>query len=151
MQINQIKLAKKKLRKRVGRGGKRGTYCGRGIKGQKSRTGVSINPIFEGGRSTLIEHLPKRAGFHRAEKKPQIVNLSKIDRLFEDKQNVNPETLSKKGLIGNIKSGVKILANGNISKKLIVSSCFASKAAIEKIKKAGGAIEPIEKNKRSKS
>ncbi len=138
MQIHQLKTESRKAKKRVGRGGKKGTYSGRGMKGQKSRSGASINPIFEGGRSTLIEHLPKMRGFKSIYPKNQAVNLEDLDKKFEDGETVNPQTLRDRGLISKIKAPVKILGNGGMKKKLTVEKCLISKSAKEKIEKAGG-------------
>ncbi len=143
MQIHQLKLDRKKPRKRIGRGGKKGTYCGRGMKGQKARSGASVNPIFEGGRSTLIEHLPKKRGFKSGYPKNQIVDLSSLDRKFNSGDTINPKTLLEKGLIDNIKMRVKVLGGGEIGKKLIVEKCLVSKSARDKIEKAGGSLRII--------
>ncbi|MFA5871451.1 MAG: 50S ribosomal protein L15 [Parcubacteria group bacterium] len=141
MQIHELKIKKTKSRKRIGRGGKKGTYSGRGVKGQKSRSGVSINPIFEGGRSTLIEHLPKLRGFKSHYPKNQVVTLEKLDKYFSASDVVNPQTLCDKKLISKIRIGVKILATGEIKKNLTIEKCLVSKSAKEKIEKAGGAVQ----------
>jgi len=140
MQIHQLKIKPKKSRKRIGRGGKKGTYSGRGMKGQKSRSGAKINPIFEGGRSTLIEHLPKMRGFKSIYPKNQIVNLEKISKFFSDGDVVNPQTLREKRLIRKIKMPVKILGSGEITKKITFEKCLVSKSARDKIEKAGGSL-----------
>src|SRR4030042_5944334 len=140
MQIHQLKVKTQKPKRRVGRGGKKGTYSGRGMKGQKSRSGAKINPIFEGGRSTLIEHLPKIRGFKSIYPKNQIVSLEKLNKYFADGDIVNPVTLREKGLIRKIKIAVKILGSGELKKKFTVEKCFSSKSAREKIEKAGGKI-----------
>src|SRR4030043_354185 len=114
MQIHQLKIKSQKRKRRIGRGGKKGTYSGRGMKGQKSRSGVPVNPIFEGGRSTLIEHLPKLRGFRSIHPKNQIVSLEKIGKVFTDGGRVNPQTLREKGLIDNMKVPVKILGDGEV-------------------------------------
>jgi len=140
MQIHQLKIKSQKKKRRVGRGGKKGTYSGRGMKGQKSRSGASINPIFEGGRSTLIEHLPKVRGFKSHRLKNQIVDLQKLEKYFADGDVVNPQSLLKLKLVDNIKVPVKILADGKIGRKLTVEKCLVSKSAKEKIEKAGGSL-----------
>lgn len=141
MQIHQLKVKIRKPKRRVGRGGKKGTYSGRGVKGQKSRSGSSVNPIFEGGRSTLIEHLPKKRGFKSLKPKNQVVNLSDLERKFDDGGTVNPQTLRDRGLVSNIKPTVKILGNGEIKMKLTVEKCLISKSAKELIEKAGGSVK----------
>ena len=140
MQIHQLKIKKSKSRKKIGRGGKKGTYSGRGMKGQKSRSGGNVNPIFEGGRSTLIEHLPKKRGFTSMFTKNQIVGLATLEKIFDAGDTVTTAVLLQKGLVGNIKAKVKILNNGEITKAINVKDCLISKAAKEKIEKAGGKI-----------
>jgi len=140
MQIHQLRVKSEKKKRRVGRGGKKGTYCGRGVKGQKSRSGAPINPIFEGGRSTLIEHLPKKRGFKSIHPKNQVVSLEKLEKLFGDGDVVNPQTLREKGLIAKINVSVKILGDGKISRKLTFEKCLVSKSAREKIEGMGGKI-----------
>ncbi len=140
MQIHQLSVKIQKPKRRVGRGGKKGTYSGRGMKGQKSRSGAKINPIFEGGRSTLIEHLPKMRGFKSIYPKNQIVSLEKIEKYFREEETVSPQILREKRLIRKIKVPVKILGNGKISKKIFIEKCLVSKSAKEKIEKAGGSL-----------
>lgn len=140
MQIHQLRVKVQKPKRRIGRGGRKGTYCGRGVKGQKSRSGAKVNPIFEGGRSTLIEHLPKLRGFRSIYPKNQIVSLEKLDKCFADGDIVNPVTLREKRLVRKIKVPVKILGSGEIKKKLTVEKCLVSKSAREKIEEAGGSV-----------
>lgn len=140
MQIHQLQVKIQKLKRRIGRGGKKGTYSGRGMKGQKSRSGAKINPIFEGGRSTLIEHLPKTRGFKSIYPKSQIVNLERISKFFSDDDIVNPQTLRERKLIRKIKMPVKILGRGELTKKLTIEKCLVSKGAREKVEKIGGKV-----------
>ncbi len=140
MQIHQFKIRSKKPKRRIGRGGKKGTYSGRGMKGQKSRSGAKINPIFEGGRSTLIEHLPKMRGFKSIYPKNQVVSVEKLDKYFKDGDVVNPVALREKRLIRKIKVPVKILGSGELKKKLTIKKCLVSESAKEKIEKASGVI-----------
>lgn len=140
MQIHQLKVKSQKRKRRVGRGGKKGTYSGRGMKGQKSRSGAKVNPIFEGGRSTLIEHLPKVRGFKSHKPKNQIVDLEELEKNFTEGDIVSPQSLLQKRLIDNIKTPVKILGDGEILKKLSIEKCLVSKSAKEKIEKAGGKV-----------
>jgi large subunit ribosomal protein L15 len=147
MQIHQLKVKSQKKKRRVGRGGKKGTYSGRGMKGQKSRSGSSINPIFEGGRSTLIEHLPKMRGFKSHRPKNQVVDLDQLEKHFADGDIVNPQSLLAKKIIDKIKVPVKILGDGQIEKKVTVEKCLVSKSAKEKIEKAGGKIVEEQKTK----
>lgn len=140
MQIHQLKIKTQKKKRRVGRGGKKGTYSGRGMKGQKSRSGANVNPIFEGGRSTLIEHLPKVRGFKSHRPKNQVVDLQKLEKYFSSGDLVNPQSLLAKKLIDNMKAPVKILSDGKIEKKLTIEKCLVSKSAKEKIEKTGGKV-----------
>ena len=150
MQIHEIKISARKPRKRVGRGGKRGTFSGRGMKGQKSRSGVSIDPLFEGGRSSLIERLKKMPGFKSTHPKKINVNLNDLERNFNDGETVNVENLVKIGLVDRIKAKrakVKILGDGKLTKKLnIDKNILMSKSAKEAIKKNDSGIL---KNKKS--
>ncbi|MFH0929763.1 MAG: 50S ribosomal protein L15 [Candidatus Moraniibacteriota bacterium] len=151
MQIHDLKVSarggsasggksRKKKKRRIGRGGKKGTYSGRGMKGQKSRSGANVNPIFEGGRSTLIEHLPKIRGFKSHRPKNQVVDLEKLEKYFADGDTVNPQSLLAKKIVDNMKVKIKILGDGELSKKITVEKCLVSKVAKEKIEKAGGKI-----------
>lgn len=140
MQIHQLKVKSQKRKRRVGRGGKKGTYSGRGMKGQKSRSGANVNPIFEGGRSTLIEHLPKIRGFKSHRPKNQVVDLQQLEKHFTDGDIVNPQSLLAKKLIDNIKTPVKILGDGEIKKKFAIEKCLVSKSAKEKIEAKGGKV-----------
>lgn len=146
MMIHEIteKAGRHKRRKRIGRGPGSGTgkTAGRGHKGYGSRSGNS-NP-HNGGGTTLWKMLPKR-GFSNAyfKKHFSVVNLSAIDARFEDGAEVNPEMLVKRGLIRDTKLPVKVLGNGETTKKLAISAAKFSKSAEEKITKAGGSITVI--------
>ncbi|MCX6765698.1 MAG: 50S ribosomal protein L15 [Candidatus Moranbacteria bacterium] len=143
MQIHQLKIGKRKARKRVGRGGKRGTYSGRGMKGQKSRSGAKINPLFEGGRSSLIERLKKMPGFKSPHPKKININLNDLERNFKNGETVSIENLVKIGLVGKIiaRNGIKILGDGKLTKKLSIDKgILMSKLAKKAIEKAGGKI-----------
>jgi large subunit ribosomal protein L15 len=137
-----------KNRKRVGRGGARGGTAGRGHKGQNARSGGPKGRGFEGGQTPLQRRLPKR-GFSNApfSKEVSLVNLSSLERVFVDGDEVNVHVLVQKGLIkpkrseqSDIKKGtiVKILGDGELSKKLIVSAFAFSASAIQAIEKVGG-------------
>ena len=143
MELHELRPKyKRKKRKRVGRGGKRGTYAGRGIKGQKARAGRRLKPVIQ----ELIKKYPKLRGykFKKVELKPAIVNIETLEKKFKTGEIVNPKTLLEKRLIRRIKGRiplVKILAKGKLTKKLIIEGCQVSKSAREKIKKAGGQIK----------
>ena len=143
MQLHQIKRKNKnKSKKRIGRGGKRGSYSGKGIKGQKSRAGRKLRPELR----DIIKKIPKKRGyrFKSFARKPKAINLDLIEKNFESGQKVTPKSLLEKGLIRKEKGfipEVKLLGGGILTKKLLVSECQISKPALEKIKKAGGNVE----------
>ena len=140
MQLHQLKPNKKKKKKVVGRGGCHGTYSTRGLKGQKSRSGSGKGRSFAGDKTPLFRRTPKLRGFKSLYAKNNVVNLSKLESGFESGIVINPRELLKKGLISKTKPRVKILGNGDLSKKFIIEGCIVSKSAEEKIKKAGGEI-----------
>jgi large subunit ribosomal protein L15 len=118
MQVNTLKLNnKRKKRKTIGRGGKKGTYSGKGNKGQKARSGAHVDPLFEGGRSTLIDHMKKKKGFKSGKIKPIAISLEEIEKRFKDDEIVSIDALIKVGLIDKIKkrNGVKIIGGGKPS------------------------------------
>ena len=129
---------------RVGRGhgSGNGKTAGRGQKGQKSRSGGKIRVGFEGGQMPLYRRLPKRGFKCINSKKIIALSLSDLDR-FEADSVVNIETLMEAGLVKNSFDGVKILANGELNKKLTVQVNAFSKGAAEKIEAAGGKAEVI--------
>src|SRR3989339_372258 len=97
MQIHTLKLKRRQKKKSVGRGGKKGTYSGRGNKGQKARSGVSIDPLFEGGRSSLVDRMKKIRGFKSIKAKNLTVDIVKLSRQFKNGESVNDKTLIEKG------------------------------------------------------
>ena len=132
----------RKSKKRVGRGmgsGKGSHTTGRGQKGQKSRSGHNIPFGFEGGQVPLFRKMPKLKGFTSSHRTTRaIINLTKLDDLKND-DKVTPETLVKKGILKEVpKDGVKILGDGDFSKKLDLSGFVYSKEAKAKIEKLGG-------------
>lgn len=143
MQIHQLTLKKRKPKKTVGRGGKRGTYSGRGNKGQKARSGASVDPLFEGGRSSLTERLKKVRGFKSRNAKKSVVKTFDLEKNFKDGDVVSVETLIAAKIISkkDSKDGVKILTVGEITKKLTIDSgLLLSQSAKDAIIKAGGTI-----------
>ena len=137
--------AAKHDRRRVGRGmgSGLGKTSGRGEKGQKARSGVSIKATFEGGQLPLYRRLPKR-GFSNSDFKIRYatINVSDLNR-FEDGTVVTPELLKEVGLLKNQLDGVKVLGEGVIEKKLTVKAHKFSKSAVEKLEKSGSKIEVI--------
>ena len=132
-------------RRRVGRGmgSGLGKTSGRGEKGQKARSGVSIKATFEGGQLPLYRRLPKR-GFSNSDFKIRYATINVSDlNIFEDGTVVTPELLRETGILKNQLGGVKILGNGEIEKKLTVKANKFSKSAIEKLEKSGSKIEVI--------
>lgn len=144
MQINTLKLkTKRKNRKFVGRGGKKGTYSGKGNKGQKARSGAHVDPLFEGGRSTLIDHLKKARGFKSLIVKTTVVRIEKLEKKFKDGDEISKATLTKSGLINKVeaKSAVKILGSVDLKSKFKINKNVAlSLSAKKAIEKAGGGI-----------
>lgn len=143
MQFQELRPKhKKKRKKRVGRGGKRGTYAGRGIKGQKARAGRKLKPLIR----EWIKRYPKLRGykFKPVKLKPAIINVEILEKKFKSGQVISPSLLLERKLIRKIKGKtpeVKILGRGKITKKLIVEDCQVSKSARKKIEKAGGIIK----------
>ena len=132
--------------KRVGRGpgsgmGKTST---RGENGQKSRSGASIPAWFQGGQSPLYRRIPKR-GFNNKRFRTEFatLNLSDLSKFFKDGDVVTPEVLKERGIIKNALCGIKVLANGNLDKKLTVKAQRFSSKAVTKIEEAGGKAEVI--------
>jgi len=139
--LRNIPGAKKK-KKRVGRGPGSGhgkTSC-RGHKGQNARSGGGVPAWFEGGQMPLIRRLPKRGFNNPFKKEYTVVNLKVIDKKFEEGEEVSIKTLMEKKIIKKVKDGVKILGDGEITKKLTFSGLLFSASAKEKIIKAGGVI-----------
>ena len=144
--LHTIKSSKRKKRKRIGRGNAsgKGTYSGRGVKGQRSRSGGKKGLKIKGFKSNLLR-IPKLRGFKSPHPKKAIISLSDLDMYFKDGDMVSPQILEEKGLIKDKKIGVKILSTGEINKKLTFSDCWYSKTAEDKILKAGGKIERQDK------
>ena len=130
--------------KRVGRGigGGHGKTATRGSKGQKSRSGTSIRPGFEGGQMPLYRRLPKRGFTNIFRKEYAVVNLKGLAS-FEPGAEVGPEALKAAGIVRNLRDGIKILGVGELSHALRVRAHKFSKSAAEKIQKAGGTVEVI--------
>jgi len=143
MQLHQLQTRhKRKQKKRVGRGGKRGTYSGKGIKGQKSRAGRKFQPLIR----QVIKRYPKKRGyrFNPPSQKPAIINVGVLNDKFKKNDSISPKILLKRKLICKIKGKipqVKILGKGKIEKPLIVKDCQISKSARKKIEEVGGHIK----------
>ena len=146
----------RKHTKRVGRGGKRGTFSGKGSKGQKSRAGAGVKPGFRGGDNRIWQLFPKQRG---ASKKPgssrphkkhrffrlrhdklEVINLDQLNK-FNDGQILTPDSLAQEGIVSARTKGVKILGDGELKKKLELHGFEFSSSAKQKILKAGGVIK----------
>lgn len=135
----------KKRRKRVGRGNGsgHGTYSGRGCKGQKSRAGYKMRPGFEGGQLPLIKRLPQKRGFVNIFRiEYSVVNLDKLN-IFESGSEVTPEKLVAMGIVKSLHHPIKILANGDINRPLVIKAHKFSAVAKAKIEAVGGQAEEV--------
>lgn len=135
MQLHQLKpTTKSKNKKRIGRGGKRGTYSGRGVKGQKARAGRKIKP----GYLETIKRLPKLRGFKNKplQSKTAIINLSDLEKIIKG-NIIDRKTLLKAGLIRKSNQRIKILGGGEVKRSFKVEGLEISKSAKNKIKTAG--------------
>ena len=156
MELNKIndndgaKSSKKRLGRGVGSG--LGKTSGKGHKGQKSRSGVSING-FEGGQMPIHRRLPKR-GFNKHNRKVyRILNLGDLQKVIDNgkidiKKEINNSVILSAGVIKNLKDGIRILARGKITSKVNILVDGASKNAIEQVKKVGGNLAVTDKNKK---
>ncbi|MGX7394220.1 MULTISPECIES: 50S ribosomal protein L15 [Carnobacterium] len=146
MKLHELTYAEgsRKERNRVGRGSSSGNgkTSGRGQKGQKSRSGGGVRLGFEGGQTPLFRRLPKRGFTNINRKEYAIVNLETLNR-FEDGTEVTPAMLVEAGIVKAEKSGIKVLGNGQVERKLTVKASKFSQAAKEAIEAAGGSIEVI--------
>jgi len=142
MQLHELKQNTTfKKKKRVGRGGKKGTYCGGGGKGQKGRAGAKFKPIIRG----WIKRYPKLRGYNfNTQTEVSSINLDVLEKTFEAKTLINPEALIAERIIRKIDGRiptVKILGTGEIKKALTIENCLVSKTAKEKIEKVGGTVK----------
>ena len=164
LNLSNLKPAQaRKARKRVGRGlgSGKGRYSGRGIKGQKSRAGSHAMPAgFEGGQMPIDMRVGKLRGNTSADAMPigpfrtysQPVNVADLEQRFESGAEVTPEALQAAGLIRKLSVDVKVLGEGDLTKRLAVTAHAFSKTAVEKIEGAGGSVtrlrEPVERRKK---
>jgi len=135
----------RKASKRVGRGtgSGHGKTSTRGHKGQNARSGGGTRPGFEGGQMPYIRRIPKRGFKNISKKEYAIVNLYVLEEKFNSGEVVDVQTLISKGILKDLKDGVKILGEGDLTKELTVRAHKFSKTAEEKIKAAGGKVEVI--------
>ena len=143
MQLHQLKPTHKNHgKKRVGRGGKKGTYSSRGMKGQNSRAGRKFVPVIR----ELIKRYPKLRGYRRFvfEDNAAIINLGILEKVSKDGDVITPTYLVAKNIVEKQKGRVpkvKILGNGKLTKKINIENCQVSKSAKEAIEKAGGKVK----------
>lgn len=146
MQLHQlVPVHRRKNRKRIARGGKRGGYSGRGIKGQKSRAGAKIRPALR----DILKKIPKQRGrskhqFKAQSPKPVVLNVGELTRFFPAGAIVTPEALVRAGAIARVRGRipvVKILGGGELGAPLAVKGCAVSTAARTKIEAVGGRVD----------
>lgn len=146
MKLHELKPAEgsRSSRKRIGRGIGSGTgkTAGKGHKGQNARSGGGVRPGFEGGQNPLFRRLPKRGFTNINRKDYAIVNLDVLNR-FEEGTEITPALLIESGVVSNERSGIKILGNGSLEKKLTVKAHKFSGTAKEAIEAAGGQTEVL--------
>ena len=146
MNLHELKPAdgarKKEVRVGRGIGSGVGKTCGRGHKGQKARSGGGVRPGFEGGQMPIYRRLPKRGFKNVWAKKYAEVNVETLNR-FDDGSEVDAVALVEYGILKNVLDGIKILGNGEVTKKLTVRAQAFTKSAKEKIEAAGGTAEVI--------
>ena len=146
MKLHELKPVEgaRNKRNRVGRGmsSGNGKTSGRGHNGQKSRSGGKVGLTFEGGQLPLFRSIPKRGFTNINRKDYAVVNLSALNR-FDNGTEVTPELLIESGIVKNKKSGIKILGNGNLEKKLTIKAHKFSSSAVEAIEQQGGTHEVI--------
>jgi len=148
MKLNEIRdnAGARKQRVRVGRGpgSGKGKTAGRGMKGQKSRTGVALNG-FEGGQMPLYRRLPKRGFNNPFRKQYAVVNLGRLQKAIDEKKldakgTIDSAVLRAAGLVNKLGDGVRLLAKGELTAKITIEAVGASKAAVAAVEKAGGKI-----------
>jgi large subunit ribosomal protein L15 len=140
--IKPAQGSNKRKAKRGGRGNAsgKGTTAGRGGKGQTARSGGAHRTQMRGMRHNILK-IPKVRGFQSMHDKKETVTLRDLDRVALENKEITPAYLKAMGVVGNPEKGVKIVASGNVTKKLTISGCLASKKVIELVEKAGGTIK----------
>jgi large subunit ribosomal protein L15 len=153
LSLDKVKQSKgaTKTRKRIGRGNASGTgtYSGRGLKGQRSRSGGKGGLKLKGFKRNLL-NLPKFKGQKSIKPNNQVVDFTVISKFFKDGDVVSPKTLEEKGVLDATKGPVKVLNNGELSAKITVENCLVSATAQAAIEKAGGSIKPEQAVKETK-
>lgn len=132
---------RKAYRKGRGAGSGNGKTSGKGHKGQNARSGGGVRPGFEGGQMPLYRRLPKRGFTNVFSTQYAIINVRDLEKRFEDNATIDTQAIINSGLVKKVLAGIKLLGNGELSKKFNVTIAAFSKSAKEKIEKAGGRIE----------
>lgn len=147
MKLHELKPNPGSVRekKRLGRGtaSGHGKTAGKGQKGQNSRSGGGVRPGFEGGQMPIYRRLPKRGFTNIFATQYAEINVEVLNEMFEDGAIITPDLLKETGILKRQLDGVKVLGNGEITKKLTVKANKFSKSAVEKIEAAGGKVEVI--------
>jgi large subunit ribosomal protein L15 len=151
MKFNELQVEKNKSGKRVGRGiaAGQGKTAGRGTKGQLARTGSSKRPGFEGGQNPLMQRLPKLPGFKSKAARAEVVYTGQLDALAG--KTVDVEALATAGLVTNPYVRVKVILQGDVTKKVTLKVQAVSASALKAIEKAGGSFEKVAVNARPAS
>ncbi len=148
MKYHELNVPSKQKATRVGRGiaAGKGKTAGRGTKGQNARSGGGVRPGFEGGQNPLMNRLPKMRGFRAVRPKAEVVYTGQLDSVAGNADNAK---LAEKGLISSPFVRVKVVLNGEVTKKVALSTQSASQAAVKAIEKAGGSFKPVPTPQRS--
>ncbi|MQF87228.1 MAG: 50S ribosomal protein L15 [SAR202 cluster bacterium] len=144
MQVHNVRSAQTRTkRKRVGRGdASRGTYSGKGMKGQKARSGGGVRPGFEGGQNPMIKGLPRLRGFkNRFRVEYQVVNVDRLNALPEEINEISPSVLESLRVVRHADKPIKILGFGEITRPISISAIKVSATAKVKIESAGGSVQ----------
>ncbi len=144
MQVHNVRSAQTRTkRKRVGRGdASRGTYSGKGMKGQKARSGGGVRPGFEGGQNPMIKGLPRLRGFkNRFRVEYQVVNVDRLNALLEEINEISPSVLESLRVVRHADKPIKILGFGEITRPISISAIKVSATAKVKIESAGGSVQ----------
>ncbi len=152
IQLHSLPSRNTKTKRRVGRGNaSNGTYSGRGMKGQRSRSGGKSGLARLAARA-WVEKLPKAKGFTSIHAKPAWLDIAVLSDHFSDGDTVTPGLLKQKNLVSDIRNGVKLLGNSTVAKKLTIKNMYLSASARTAIEKAGGVIEQerVARTKRNK-
>ena len=149
MRLDQLRapIGARRSRKRVGRGNSsQGTYSGRGLKGQKARSGGGVRPSFEGGQNPMVKRLPTQRGFVNIFRQEYaIVNLDMLAARFDQESEVTPLVLKEARLIRSLNLPVKVLGRGEIDRAITITAHRFSEEARRKIEAAGGIAVEIRK------